>query len=242
MPVIWKLQLPKVQRFSLVAVFSVAGIVCVAAIARLVELVKLLNNETTKYDQSYLQTSSFIWAVVEANLAIILASIPPLRPLFKNFMPSVFGSLHPPSKGVYNSKDYYRQNGGTNGSSQMRSGTHDGYGVKNHVRVRGMEDHDEIQEEWDRRSAASSDGKGSVERLRGTVPMVVKPERGIIVRSQVEVAVEQAGRNHGRMGEVNGSMEMNNLGGRGGNVISVGNGQHNVGIAMGGGRTQGWER
>ena len=68
-----------------------------------------------------------VWGAVETNIAIICASIPALRPLFRRWFPSLFGG----SSGVTSGTPYADRYGtGTRGTNGLRSHNHDNIHLK----------------------------------------------------------------------------------------------------------------
>ncbi|RMZ92295.1 hypothetical protein DV736_g464, partial [Chaetothyriales sp. CBS 134916] len=80
MLVIFNLDLPLREKFSLYALFSMALLVVAAGITRTVVLWKLMN---TNYDFTWLLWEMWIWAILEIYIAIIAVSLPALKPFFR---------------------------------------------------------------------------------------------------------------------------------------------------------------
>ncbi|CAJ2501976.1 Uu.00g048290.m01.CDS01 [Anthostomella pinea] len=88
-PLILKLRLPRSQRVALLVPFTIGGVVCVASAMRLVVIHELPNAR----DESVTGINLSIWSNVEANLAIICACLPALRPIFSRIFPKLLGSV-----------------------------------------------------------------------------------------------------------------------------------------------------
>ncbi|TGZ78101.1 hypothetical protein EX30DRAFT_374091 [Ascodesmis nigricans] len=92
MPLVYRLNLPKAQKYGLYLVFSIAGIVCGSSIGRLVVIIHTFNELDITGDFPYLITDAVLWTTAEANVGIVCACLPTFRPLLKVLLPSVFGS------------------------------------------------------------------------------------------------------------------------------------------------------
>ncbi|KAI0571367.1 hypothetical protein Ptr902_00896 [Pyrenophora tritici-repentis] len=90
-PVIRSLNLGRKQKIGLIAIFAVGGLVCIVSILRLHSLVAISNSPDPTYDNPAAAT----WSSVEANVGIICACLPILRPLVTQWFPRAFTSRHP---------------------------------------------------------------------------------------------------------------------------------------------------
>ncbi|KAI1429593.1 integral membrane protein [Xylaria sp. FL1777] len=77
-PYVIRLNIAKSQKRVILSMFLLGGFVCIASILRLVAVVTQPDND----DLSWNIINQSIWATVEANLAIISACLPTLRPLW----------------------------------------------------------------------------------------------------------------------------------------------------------------
>ncbi|CAI6085893.1 unnamed protein product [Clonostachys chloroleuca] len=82
-----KLRLPLGQKLAVVALFLVGSNVFLASIFVFLEADRV-NVNTTQMLHDY--APSFMWAIVETNLAVISANLPLLRPVFRYIAPSWF--------------------------------------------------------------------------------------------------------------------------------------------------------
>ncbi|KAJ5164294.1 uncharacterized protein N7500_006124 [Penicillium coprophilum] len=82
MPVLKSLQLPKRQKFALMAVFALGGFVLITSILRLKSLLVISNSDDP--------TST--WSAVECNVAIICACLPGTRAFLSKFLPHIFST------------------------------------------------------------------------------------------------------------------------------------------------------
>ncbi|KAF2803590.1 uncharacterized protein BDZ99DRAFT_427008, partial [Mytilinidion resinicola] len=86
-PMIVRLQMPRIQKIGLVAMFTLGSLTCVTSIIRLVVIIPSL----TDLDQTWALSIPCIWIVVEANLVIICGSLPVLRLFFRHVSPKFIG-------------------------------------------------------------------------------------------------------------------------------------------------------
>ncbi|KAF1926628.1 uncharacterized protein M421DRAFT_212080 [Didymella exigua CBS 183.55] len=87
---IWNLQIPKRQKIALLGILTVGWIVCIVSVLRLHALYELNKHLD---DASYYSAPTAYWSTVEANLAIVCASLPALKPLVSRIVPG-FGTGH----------------------------------------------------------------------------------------------------------------------------------------------------
>ncbi|KAF2633299.1 hypothetical protein BU25DRAFT_327471, partial [Macroventuria anomochaeta] len=87
---IWSLQIPKRQKTALLGILTIGWFVCIVSILRLYAL-----NVFDKHqdDATYHSAPTAYWSAIEANLAIVCASLPALKPLIIRIVP-VFGARH----------------------------------------------------------------------------------------------------------------------------------------------------
>ncbi|KAI0128286.1 hypothetical protein BJ170DRAFT_322745 [Xylariales sp. AK1849] len=89
MPLVYTLQIPRVQKIALVIVFALGIFVVVTSCLR----ITTINLQATTTDQTYDITST-MWTIIEMNVAIICACLPQIRPLivmlFPKLMPASF--------------------------------------------------------------------------------------------------------------------------------------------------------
>jgi hypothetical protein len=83
--VIWTLQIPKQQRIALVGILTIGWFVCVVSILRLTALVELSKHPE---DRTYYAAPTAYWSAIEANLGIVCASLPALKPLIVRIIPA----------------------------------------------------------------------------------------------------------------------------------------------------------
>ncbi|KAJ4997484.1 Satratoxin biosynthesis SC1 cluster protein 4 [Colletotrichum sp. SAR 10_66] len=81
--IIIPLQMPKRQKWSLIALFATGGFVCLCAIRRTILLPPLFQSKDFTRDVE----KQLNWASVEVNAGIICASVPALKPFFMRYLP-----------------------------------------------------------------------------------------------------------------------------------------------------------
>ncbi|KAI5781503.1 hypothetical protein EDC01DRAFT_730234 [Geopyxis carbonaria] len=88
-PVLFSLQLPMKKRLMLMGMFGLGIVVCIVAVLRLVALHRLMWG--VDVDGTY--DDAVIWSPLEADIAVMCASMPALRPLVGHFFPSFMSSV-----------------------------------------------------------------------------------------------------------------------------------------------------
>ncbi|KLJ10831.1 hypothetical protein EMPG_09845 [Blastomyces silverae] len=118
-PVIAKLQLPTGTKIALYGVFTVGMVVCVTSILR----ITTLDIAISHLDTSWTNIGSSMWTVIESNLDIICACLPPLwRPLSVAF-PRVFGRFN---RATSAKQSRYKLTHGSGGPKMSSSAAGDG--------------------------------------------------------------------------------------------------------------------
>lgn len=121
MPVLYNLQMRRNKRIALIAIFSIGSI---AVIASAVRVYALTIWSAPHADVPYAGANILIWSQIEINTAIISASIPSLKPLFKQvFELTTAGSR------TRQSLYYGRSFGNTNANAQKRLASHTEIGL-----------------------------------------------------------------------------------------------------------------
>ncbi|KAF3034909.1 hypothetical protein E8E12_005569 [Didymella heteroderae] len=87
---IWSLQIPKRQKAALLGILTIGWFVCIVSVLR-VHALNVFNKHSD--DTTYYSAPTAYWSNIEANLAIVCASLPALKPLVVKIIP-VFGSRH----------------------------------------------------------------------------------------------------------------------------------------------------
>ncbi|KAH6896040.1 hypothetical protein B0T10DRAFT_587659 [Thelonectria olida] len=130
------LKMPMGTKIALIGVFMVGLVVIVVSLIRLVEIMKIYYAPGGASDFHY--SITILYSTIEVNLAIISASVPALRYMVRNWLPSLFGST---AKGKYETSGanvYY------GGNSRTEQRTNDAIGLKD---IRGSRHHTEIRSE-----------------------------------------------------------------------------------------------
>lgn len=85
---IWSLHIPKRQKTALLGILTIGWFVCIVSILR-VYAISVFNKHQN--DATYHSAPTAYWSAIEANLAIVCASLPTLKPLIVRLVP-VFGT------------------------------------------------------------------------------------------------------------------------------------------------------
>ncbi|KAL2835075.1 hypothetical protein BDW59DRAFT_2855 [Aspergillus cavernicola] len=89
MPQLVRLRIPLKQKICLVFIFALGLFVCATSVVRLHFLHLLLNTS----DESRINGLAAIWSFIEANVAILCASLPTFRQLLVKIFPRILPSL-----------------------------------------------------------------------------------------------------------------------------------------------------
>ncbi|KAI1276845.1 hypothetical protein F5Y07DRAFT_122945 [Xylaria sp. FL0933] len=92
MPSIWKLNLPKAQKWALIGIFSIGAFTSAISIIRLTTL------GDPGEDLTYHAVTSSCWSVAELSSGIIAAALATIRPLIGRFIPSFASKFNSASK------------------------------------------------------------------------------------------------------------------------------------------------
>ncbi|GIZ48687.1 hypothetical protein CKM354_001173700 [Cercospora kikuchii] len=82
LPFLNKLQLPRRQKWALVGVFAIGGLVVIVSILRLPSLYHLMSSKDITYENAM----ACIWSSIELNTGIICSCLPTLRCLFPTWL------------------------------------------------------------------------------------------------------------------------------------------------------------
>lgn len=96
-PMLWKLNVNRRQRWSLIGILGLGIFACVAACVKSAYLL----NYGAKTDPLWQTRNITIWNVAELNVGIIAGSLPTLRPLFPGFLGGTNTSSYGHMKGSY---------------------------------------------------------------------------------------------------------------------------------------------
>ncbi|KAJ4314373.1 hypothetical protein N0V94_006475 [Neodidymelliopsis sp. IMI 364377] len=89
-PGLWGLQIPKRQKIALLGILTIGWFVCIVSVIRLYALTVFARHQD---DTTYYSAPTAYWSAIEANLAIVCASLPALKPLVVRVVP-VFGTRY----------------------------------------------------------------------------------------------------------------------------------------------------
>ncbi|KAI5211007.1 hypothetical protein E4T38_01720, partial [Aureobasidium subglaciale] len=130
-PKIIRLNLHARQKYALLFTVCLGAVPIIASIVRAVRVSNILHAE----DKTWVSFDSSIWSAVDANVSIICASVPSLKPLLRQiapgFMGSTFGTSAPETSGQYvnTRKSWLERSHGARGyelHSVSQSGVHNG--------------------------------------------------------------------------------------------------------------------
>ncbi|KAI8943832.1 hypothetical protein NX059_001805 [Plenodomus lindquistii] len=115
--VIWRLQIPKQQKIALLFILTIGWFVCIVSIIRLVEVHNLAKNTD---DTTWYGAFTAYWSAIEMNMAIVCASLPALKPLFKKVIPGFSSRQRSRNYGTNSGRrpSTFRTFGGTKHSRQ----------------------------------------------------------------------------------------------------------------------------
>ncbi|KER00187.1 hypothetical protein AUEXF2481DRAFT_34380 [Aureobasidium subglaciale EXF-2481] len=120
-PVLNKLQLPRKQKYALMAVFLLGLFVCLTSILRLKSLYEISISTDITWDN----TPAAYWSSLEANFGIIAACLPTLRKTITRFFPRFFSShSHSRSDHARRTKPKSRTNNDTDGFAKFAITSH----------------------------------------------------------------------------------------------------------------------
>jgi len=88
LPMLRTLNIPRKQKYSLLAVFAVGGFVGIVAILRLHAVYVISNSSDTTHDN----VAAAYWSSVELNTGIICACMPTIRPIIAKMFPTWLGT------------------------------------------------------------------------------------------------------------------------------------------------------
>ncbi|TEA20719.1 hypothetical protein C8034_v008083 [Colletotrichum sidae] len=118
------LKMPLGAKIAVMCVFLVGAIVTVVAIVRLVAIIKLFYVPPDPTEDPF-HSIGTVYNVIEVNLAIISASAPALRPMFRKWWPKVFGGM---TSGKSSNLKYYAHGSRPRNNNNNNSNTRDGGG------------------------------------------------------------------------------------------------------------------
>lgn len=159
-PKIMRLNLHARQKNALLFTICLGGIPIIASIVRAVRVSSILHAE----DKTWVSFDSSIWSAVDANVSIICAAVPSLKPLLRQiapgFMGSTFGTSQPGASNQHPTtrKSWLTKSFGNMGyelHSAGQSGVHNGSqlelakngGTNDWTIRKGVQDDDEAREE-----------------------------------------------------------------------------------------------
>ncbi|KAF7554389.1 hypothetical protein G7046_g6842 [Stylonectria norvegica] len=86
-PMVIKLQIPRMQKFGLLGIFAIGSLTVVTSIVRVSILPQMLSSK----DPTWVISWASIWIIIESNLLVICAALPTLRKFFRHVAPKLIG-------------------------------------------------------------------------------------------------------------------------------------------------------
>ncbi|KAK3368472.1 hypothetical protein B0H63DRAFT_76543 [Podospora didyma] len=111
MPLVYKLQIPRLQKVGLALIFALGGFVIVTSCLRMTTINIAATSPDTTFD-----IASTMWTIIEMNVAIVCACLPMARPLLVKMFPKL---LHPNSS-RRGEKSAYAPGGGIRSSFAIK--------------------------------------------------------------------------------------------------------------------------
>lgn len=84
MPLVYQLQIPRIQKIALVIVFALGGFVVITSCLRMTTINITATSPDTTFD-----IASTMWTIIEMNVAIVCACLPMIRPLIVKIFPKL---------------------------------------------------------------------------------------------------------------------------------------------------------
>ncbi|KAF1950012.1 hypothetical protein CC80DRAFT_247354 [Byssothecium circinans] len=170
---VWNLQIPKRQKLALIALFGMGILTSICGVMRTYYAVYVYYGT---YDISWYSYYGWIWTVIEADLGVVCASAPALKPFFRRYFKSTtFGSTRPTQSsssqnGTAHGKTSRGNSSHTFGASNLKNSRWDAQAVPlDRIQVRrGMDVVIEDREDW--RSQASNSSLRNLTVLPLSVP------------------------------------------------------------------------
>ncbi|KAL4863635.1 hypothetical protein BDV12DRAFT_25488 [Aspergillus spectabilis] len=87
-PLVWGLQMRKVQKGLVLGIFMLGSFVCIASVVRIYYMVPLKHN----LDVTWIMGDVYVWSSVEPCIGILCACLPTLQPLIRRTLKKIMGS------------------------------------------------------------------------------------------------------------------------------------------------------
>ncbi|KAI1373363.1 hypothetical protein F4677DRAFT_221398 [Hypoxylon crocopeplum] len=102
MPLVYALQIPRVQKAALIMVFALGVFVVITSCLR----VTTIDIQATTPDPMY-EIASTMWTIIEMNVAIVCACLPQIRPLIMKWFPRLMPAYYSNSREQSNKRTTY---------------------------------------------------------------------------------------------------------------------------------------
>ncbi|KAL3464473.1 hypothetical protein BJX64DRAFT_298296 [Aspergillus heterothallicus] len=170
MPIVWKLQMRRSQKWAISGIFLLGGFVCVATIVRIYTITKMKSS----VDITWVIGDAMIWSNVEPCIGIVSACLPTLRPLLRHIpqLRRLLGNSSSPLSDNVGKSNNPNINNDTMIASANRSAYRSGPSKRGHFRP----EEDEIYLTTDVGGAGRRDETASAKSLtsREAVPMQIR--------------------------------------------------------------------
>ncbi|KAL2817986.1 hypothetical protein BDW59DRAFT_165692 [Aspergillus cavernicola] len=87
-PLVWKLQMRRIQKILISGIFLLGSFVCIASIIRIYYMIPLDHN----LDVTWIMADVYVWSSVEPCTGILCACLPTLQPLMRRLFKRIMGS------------------------------------------------------------------------------------------------------------------------------------------------------
>ncbi|KAI1768928.1 hypothetical protein GGR53DRAFT_462009 [Hypoxylon sp. FL1150] len=172
MPLVYALQVPRVQKAALIMVFALGVFVVITSCLR----VTTIDIQATTPDQTY-DISSTMWTIIEMNVAIVCACLPQIRPLIVKWFPRLMPSYHSSSRERSDKREVLADSSLPGSHSSSSGGTRPEEG-----RWTRIHNHSMVQDDTDRPNFRKGD-TGSEEHM-------LQDEKGFQIHKTVQYTVE----------------------------------------------------
>ncbi|KAI9836860.1 MAG: hypothetical protein M1819_001025 [Sarea resinae] len=125
LPVVWSIQIPRMQKILLSMIFLLGGFATAASIIRLKEFIIMHRIPLTKMDYTWSLAPPLMWSCLEVEAGIASACLPTLRPIYQ----LLFSSLDP-------SRYSSNRKSGSNLGSSYNAGSHSTPNSKKWIHLR----------------------------------------------------------------------------------------------------------
>lgn len=177
MPLVYQLQLLRVQKIALIMVFALGGFVVITSCLRVTTIDIIANTTDMTYD-----ISSTMWTIIEPNVAVICACLPMVRPVIVRIFPKLVSKRSFDENKFYAGRAYGSRSRATAGTRSKEQGDWIELGAgKSGVVMASVH-------------AGSGSGNGSEESILagGGRPQVVRSDSRMAIQKTIHYSVEHS--------------------------------------------------